>query len=120
MAWSSPRSRRSPSTGGTGRRASPRWRCRRPSQVPAPRDPYEGLLEPIAERRPLRLRRMFGCWAYYADDCLVWVSAAGRPPWHGILVPTERQHHAEQIGRASCREGVWIWVVGVVAIGECG
>src|SRR5438876_10557181 len=38
---------------------------------------------------------MFGCWAYYADDCLVWVSAAGRPPWRGILVPTERQHHAE-------------------------
>jgi len=63
--------------------------------VPAPRDPYEGLLAPIAERRPLRLRRMFGCWAYYADDCLVWVSAAGRPPWRGILVPTERQHHAE-------------------------
>src|SRR2546428_13950715 len=38
---------------------------------------------------------MFGCWAYYADDRLVWVSAAGRPPWHGILVPTAREHHAE-------------------------
>jgi len=61
--------------------------------VPAPRDPYEGLLEPIAVRRALRLRRMFGCWAYYADDRLVWVSAAGRPPWHGILVPTAREHH---------------------------
>src|SRR5438093_11867168 len=36
---------------------------------------------------------MFGCWAYYADDRLVWVSAAGRPPWHGILVPTAREHH---------------------------
>ena len=61
--------------------------------MPAPRDPYEGLLEPIAVRRALRLRRMFGCWAYYADDRLVWVSAAGRPPWHGILVPPAREHH---------------------------
>jgi len=63
--------------------------------VAAPRDPYEGLLEPVAARRDLHLRRMFGCWAYYADDRLVWVSAAGRPPWHGILVPTAREHHAE-------------------------
>jgi len=23
------------------------------------------------------------------------MSAAGRPPWHGILVPTAREHHAE-------------------------
>jgi hypothetical protein len=37
---------------------------------------------------------MFGCWAYYAEDRLVWVSAAGREPWRGILVPTEREHHA--------------------------
>ena len=63
--------------------------------MPAPRDPYEGLLEPIAARHSLRLRRMFGCWGYYVDDRLVWVSAAGRPPWRGILVPTAREHHAE-------------------------
>jgi len=37
---------------------------------------------------------MFGCWAYYDDgDRLVWVSAARRDPWRGILVPTERVHH---------------------------
>ncbi|HJQ84763.1 MAG TPA: hypothetical protein VKA21_11840 [Candidatus Binatia bacterium] len=58
------------------------------------RDPFEGLLEPIARRRALRLRRMFGCWAYYADERLVWVSADRREPWCGILVPTEREHHA--------------------------
>jgi hypothetical protein len=40
------------------------------------------------------MRRMFGCWAYYADERLVWVSAARRPPWRGILLPTERHHHA--------------------------
>jgi hypothetical protein len=61
----------------------------------ASRDPYEGLLEPVAQRRALRLRRMFGCWAYYADDRLVWVSAATREPWHGVLVPTEREHQAD-------------------------
>ena len=59
------------------------------------RDPYEGLLEPVAQRRALRLRRMFGCWAYYAEDRLVWVSAATREPWQGVLVPTEREHQAE-------------------------
>jgi hypothetical protein len=56
------------------------------------RDPYEGLLEPVAQRRVLGRRRMFGCWAYYAEDRLVWVSAAGREPWDGVLVPTEREH----------------------------
>jgi hypothetical protein len=61
--------------------------------VPAARDPYVGLLEPAAALA-LRPRRMFGCWAYYADERLVWVSAAGREPWRGVLVPTEREHHA--------------------------
>ncbi len=60
----------------------------------APRDPYEGLIEPLAARRDLRQRRWFGCWAYYVDDRLVWVSAAGRAPWNGVLVPTAREHHA--------------------------
>ena len=60
----------------------------------AARDPYVGLLEPAAAARTLRPRRMFGCWAYYADERLVWVSAAGREPWRGVLVPTEREHHA--------------------------
>jgi hypothetical protein len=57
------------------------------------RDPFAGLVEPVAQSRALRLRRMFGCWAYYADERLVWVSAAGREPWHGILVPTDRDRH---------------------------
>src|SRR5436309_2846540 len=52
---------------------------------------------------------MFGCWAYYADDCLVWVSAAGRPPWRGMLVPTERQPRADprlgSIARSAGRRG---------------
>ena len=64
---------------------------RRPART---RDPYGGLLEPVAQRRPVRLRRMFGCWAYYAEERLVWVSAARREPWRGILVPTEREHQA--------------------------
>jgi hypothetical protein len=37
---------------------------------------------------------MFGCWAYYVGDRLVWLSAARRDPWCGILVPMERAHHA--------------------------
>jgi hypothetical protein len=60
--------------------------------VPAPVDPFLGLLDPLMQVRTLRPRRMFGCWAYYADERLVWVSAAAREPWQGILVPTERAH----------------------------
>lgn len=56
------------------------------------RDPYEGLLDRLAASQPLRRRRMFGCWAYYAYDRLVWVSASRRDPWRGILVPTAREH----------------------------
>lgn len=58
------------------------------------RDPFEGLLDPVRAGRGLRARRMFGCWAYYAEERLVWVSAAKREPWRGILLPTERHHHA--------------------------
>jgi hypothetical protein len=60
----------------------------------ARRDPYEGLLEPIVQERPLRQRRWFGCWAYYVDERLVWVNAASRDPWRGVLVPTVHDHHA--------------------------
>jgi len=63
-----------------------------PRRAPERRDPYEGLLGPAGPA--LRLRRMFGCWAYYVEERLVWVSAAGREPWRGILVPTEHAHHA--------------------------
>jgi hypothetical protein len=59
-----------------------------------PSDPWAGLLEPALAARPLRARRMFGCLAYYDAERLVWVSAARREPWHGILIPTERAHHA--------------------------
>lgn len=61
--------------------------------MPVPPDPYIGLLDAVERARALRLRRWFGCWAYYDDERLVWVSADGRDPWHGILVPTERRHH---------------------------
>ena len=59
-----------------------------------PRDPYEGLLDGARAVRPLELRRMFGCWNYYTEGRLVWVSADKREPWDGILVPTEHVHHA--------------------------
>jgi hypothetical protein len=58
------------------------------------RDPYEGLLDGVAATSPLRRRRLFHGWAYYVGDRLVWVSVQGRAPWRGILVPTERAHHA--------------------------
>jgi len=58
--------------------------------MPVPPDPYAGLVDVVASARELTLWRWFGCWAYYDDDRLVWVSADGREPWRGILVPTDR------------------------------
>ncbi len=40
------------------------------------------------------LRPMFGTRAVYLDGRLVLCFAARRDPWRGVLVATERDHHA--------------------------
>ena len=56
--------------------------------------PFEWLIEPFFDDPSFVVRPMFGAHACYLRGRLVLV-LAGRhqEPWHGILVPTEREHH---------------------------
>ena len=67
-----------------------------------PADPYVGLLEPVLETFDVRLKQMFGGFAYYVDDRLVWLNTARRKPWDGVLVPTDSlQRYLAEIRRNS-------------------
>lgn len=57
-------------------------------------NPLEWIFEPLAEEPAFFRRPMFGCEAAYLGERIVLVLAAKEEPWNGILVPTERAHHA--------------------------
>jgi hypothetical protein len=52
------------------------------------------LVAEIAEEPSFASRHMFGCLACYAHGRLMLLLADRRPPWHGVLVPMAREHHA--------------------------
>lgn len=52
------------------------------------------VAEPFLEEASFELRPMFGCLACYLHGRLVLVLADRRPPWCGLLVPTERAAQA--------------------------
>ncbi|HZZ58282.1 MAG TPA: hypothetical protein VFE31_10670 [Opitutaceae bacterium] len=56
--------------------------------------PYAWLWEPLAADPTFLLRPMFGTRAAYLDGRLVLCFAARREPWRGLLIATEREHHA--------------------------
>lgn len=56
--------------------------------------PYAWLWEPLQERAGFVLRAMFGAKAVYLDGKLVLCFIARGEPWQGVLVATEREHHA--------------------------
>lgn len=59
-----------------------------------PVHPYAWLWEPLELDPRCVLRAMFGTKAAYVDSRLVLCFAAKAEPWRGVLVCTERQHHA--------------------------
>ena len=57
--------------------------------------PLRYLVEPLMEEASYLERSMFGCRACYLFGRIVLVLAfPGEDPWNGILIPTEREHHA--------------------------
>lgn len=52
------------------------------------------LWEPLETDPTFVLRAMFGTKAAYLDGRLVLCFCAGKEPWRGVLVCTEREHHA--------------------------
>jgi len=56
--------------------------------------PYAWLWEPLETEPSFLLRSMFGAKAAYLDGRIALCFTAGEEPWHGVLVCTEREHHA--------------------------
>lgn len=52
------------------------------------------LVEPLEELATYHRKKMFGCEAIYLKGRLVLVLADSEKPWDGILIPTDREHHA--------------------------
>lgn len=52
------------------------------------------LWEPLEADAGFVLRTMFGAKAVYLDGRNVLCFCAGEEPWRGVLVPTDRSHHA--------------------------
>jgi hypothetical protein len=60
-----------------------------------PGKPFEWLVEPLADDPSFMVRPMFGVHACYVRGRMVIVLCGKREePWHGLLVPTVREHHA--------------------------
>ncbi len=59
--------------------------------------PLAWVIEPLEKDPTLVVRAMFGCRAVYLHGRLVLCLAAKREPWFGVLVPTDRAHHAALI-----------------------
>lgn len=56
--------------------------------------PHAWLWEPLEADPTFVLRAMFGTKAVYLDGKLVFCFATKREPWRGLLVATDRRHHA--------------------------
>ena len=62
---------------------------------PSPHHPLSWLLEPLTEDPSFITKRMFGSHAVYLHGRLMLaLFPRGDPPWNGILVATDRRHHA--------------------------
>lgn len=56
---------------------------------------YGDLVRDLAEEPSFLSTTMFGLVACYLHGRLVLALGDKRPPWRGVLVPTDRSHHAE-------------------------
>jgi hypothetical protein len=66
-----------------------------PFERPARRvHPHAWLWEPLETEASFVLRSMFGAQAVYLDGRLMLAFCAGEEPWRGLLVCTDREHHA--------------------------
>jgi len=56
--------------------------------------PLQWVVESLMDEPSYLQRAMFGCLGCYLHGRLMAVLAARREPWRGLLVPTDREHHA--------------------------
>lgn len=63
--------------------------------------PHAWLWEPLEADATFMLRSMFGTKAVYLDGKLMFCCATKAEPWRGLLVATDRCHHASLIAEIS-------------------
>jgi len=56
--------------------------------------PYAWLWEPLESDASFVLRAMFGAKAVYLNGKLMFCFMAKAEPWRGVLLATDREHHA--------------------------
>ena len=61
--------------------------------------PYQWLWEPLEDDPSFLLRPMFGGKSAYLDGRLTLYFTVGEEPWRGVLVCTERAHHASLLAQ---------------------
>ena len=59
--------------------------------------PYAWLWEPLESEPSFLLRSMFGTKAAYLEGKLMVCFSDGKEPWRGLLVATEKHHHASLV-----------------------
>jgi hypothetical protein len=59
--------------------------------------PYAWIWEPLEEDATFVLGSMFGTKVVYLEGKMMLCFAARTEPWRGILVGTEREHHASLV-----------------------
>lgn len=55
---------------------------------------FSWVADPLADHPSYFEKSMFGCLACYYRGRMVLVLAAKEKPWRGVLIPTDRAHHA--------------------------
>jgi hypothetical protein len=61
--------------------------------------PYASLWEPLETDATFLLGAMFGTKVVYLDGKLMLCFSAKTEPWRGVLVCTEREHHASLVAQ---------------------
>lgn len=64
--------------------------------------PYFWLVEPLAAKPSFLAKPMFGSVGCYFNGMIVLVLSAREEPWRGILVTTDREHHASLLQQFPC------------------
>lgn len=66
----------------------------KPASGARPVHPHQWLWEPLEPEPSFVLRPMFGARAVYLDGRLLFCFCAREEPWCGVLIGTDRSHHA--------------------------
>ena len=83
---------------------------------PKPEAAWPFITDSMREMPGMEERRMFGCLAFYREGLLTLIlTGEGEEPWNGVMVATDRAHHASLIAvlpvlRSHPVLGKWLYV----------